>query len=170
MTIRRVKLTKNVHVKIVTSGYDDRFILNEVSYSAHVYTDNPLGFDCSFPDQRHVWNFLETCVGMDSDAALEAEQQAEINRYISGYITPLHWTSLSLTQVEAAAINAYLKVNDKQGRFNEDFLKSQRAFLEENPLSEDLLAIVKYQLAECDRMNTWQFGYPNGRVGAREND
>jgi len=166
MAIRRVKLTKYVQVKIVTSGYDDRWTSHDVSYSANVFTDSPLGFTCSFSDKRNVWSFLEECAGLDSEQAFELEQQAEVKRRISGWIDKRRWASRPLTRQEHAAITAYLKVNCNRGRYKAEFIEKQRAYLDENPLSDDLLAIVQYQLDECDRQNTWQWGHPNGRAAS----
>ena len=165
MAIRRVKLTKYVEVKIVTSGYADRWLTHDQVYSANVFTDNPLGFTCSFVDRRNVWDFLEECAGMDSEQAFKTEQMAEVKRRINGWITPHRWESYPLTSQEHAAIEAYLKVNcGRPDQYKAESLEKWQSFLDENPLPDDLLAIVQYQLAECDRMNTWQFGHPSGRA------
>jgi len=159
----KTSVTIQRRLTIVTSGYDDRFLASESTYTLRYSGVSGLPVEVHFHDERDTLSFLTDGLGVDSGAAYDIVNSAEITRRMSGYITPRHWqsTPVSVSDLESIKVLLDLRTPD---RFLPEYVEELRARLAARPVEGNLLAIVNYQLDECDRMNTWKWGAPNGRA------
>jgi hypothetical protein len=156
--MHEVHITKDVTFEIVTSGYDDRRLKNSVAYRVHVANE----FECSFSNVMDLHNFLEV-LGYSDDDAWAIIWGAKVHRRIAGWATPHRWLARVITGEERDSIGAYLILNTPaRNSYNKEYLTDIEA--RQVPLDDDLVAIIKWQLSECDRMNVFHWGHPNGQA------
>jgi len=160
-TRAQMDITKHVTVKIVTSGYDDRFVTTDAIFTVKIYTKTGQTVDCKFSSEDQLRRFLTDIRGFTYKNA--GRLPIKTVYMISGYLDNLHMQSRTITPHEVGIIHDYLVCRNPRGYKSESIAEKQK-FLDENPMHPDLLKIVQYQLSECDRLNTLHWGNPNGRV------
>lgn len=167
-SVLEVTIKEITWVKITTSGYADRWLKHDTYWLARCHNESRTReFDARFDDHRDLIDFLIAVQGMDIEHALAAIQSAEKQVGISGYKTPRQGMTVFLQVEDERSIDAYLKLRDPSSYKSEYVSKLERQ-LAEHPLSEDIAALVAYQLAECDRRNIAAWGHPNGKAAAQE--
>lgn len=160
-TKNEVEVTKSTRLQIVTSGYSDRFPLYDTTYRVKVWTENGQSVECSFGDKSKAIGFLVNLLEFSFEDAYEMTP-GDGDIWISGKTDRRTTSSRKLTVQQLRAVDLYLKVNHGHG-FRPEYADDARHQLAENPLEGDLLAIVLWQIAECDRKNIETWGHKNGQ-------
>lgn len=162
-TRTQMKIKKKVLLKIVTSGYDDRFLHSDVSIYVTLYTKSGQTVTCNFNSEDQMIRFLTDVRGFTYANACKLPITTSYS--ISGYLDSQehHFQSRIITRYELGLIQDYLTCRNPRG-YTFQYIAEKQTYLDHNPMHPDLLAIVQYQLSECDRLNTLRWGNPNGRV------
>lgn len=161
-----ITVTRSTRINIVTSGYSDRFIMQDATYRAEIYTDGGQSVSCSFDDRQKMISFLTNLIGLSFDDAYALiPEQSEY--WISGKTDRRTHSSRKLTRQQAGMIETYLKVHHGSG-LKPEYMEQYQKLLAENPLDPDVLAIVQWQITECDRKNVETWGHKNGHWAAVE--
>lgn len=163
-TLDDITVTRSTRINIVTSGYSDRFIMQDSTYTAKVYTEGGQSVSCSFDDRRKMIDFLTDLIGLSFDDAYALIPQ-EGEYWISGKTNQRTHSSRKLTRQQAGMIETYLKVHHSSG-LKPEYMEQYQNLLAESPLDPDTLAIVQWQISECDRKNIETWGHKNGHWAA----
>jgi hypothetical protein len=161
--------TVSIHrdITIVTSGYDDRFISTTSTYELKYKGTTGNMIEVHFHDERDALDFMQDGIGMEFGAAYDAvNKKAKTIRHIAGWITPRHWSSMPISYDDLSSIQTMLDLRTP-ARFYPEHIEKLQGRIEKHPIEGDLLAIVNYQLSECDRLNVWKWGSPNGQTEAK---
>lgn len=151
--------------RIITSGYADRYIKMEDVYALTMQGESGETATCRFESENDARNFL-LISGMDFDTAWDFCRNAERTVVMSGKIDHRQWSSITVTDQEIQSVNAYLILRGSGGSYRADFLDRRMEELQKNPIPDSLMAIVRGQVAGCDRKNTEMWGHKNGHQAA----
>ena len=135
------EIKKNATVKIVTSGYSDRFLRIELKF----FFGN-----AQFTSRNDLVSFMVDNMGKTWDDAWEMTN-VETEYFIYGYTSPRSSTVCKIENSDVAKLQSFLMKNKRN--------------VSELGFNESITAIMKWQLSECDRINTQHFGHPNGHEG-----
>ncbi len=157
---KRIKgqIKKIITYRITTSGYADRYIITD---SVYTYRRKDVHFKT---DRKGLVAFLTEMLDVEFDIAFDAVYECETEYRISGWINKEHWQSTNMSREEAAGIDAYLSLTTmRDGQYTQAAIKRWTNYLCENPLPENIRAIVDYQIEKCDRENEYFYGRKDGR-------
>lgn len=157
-----IRVQKHQTVKIVTSGYADRYLSKESVFTMTVESKTGETARCKFNSGNDARQFC-LVTGMEWDSAYAFVRDAKVTMAMAARLSPRRWASQSVTPDELYSVQAYLKLRNSDG-WKQEHIDRQLERLNNHPLSESLLAIVRGQLDECDRKNTEVWGHPNGRA------
>ncbi len=158
-----IRIEKCQTVKIVTSGYADRYLRNENIFTMTVEGETGETAECKFNSESNARTFC-VVAGMEWKAAYDFVRDAKVTIVMAAWTEPRRWASQSVTPDELYSVQAYLKLRNSDG-WKQEHIDKQLKRLNNHPLSESLLAIVTGQLDECDRKNVRMWGHPNGQAG-----
>lgn len=154
-------------IEIVTSGYSDRYVSCRTHYRITTYGERSAVIRTE--DRDNAVSYLENC-GIAFDTAYDMVRDAETIATISGWKTsgnsPCHIQKRINADTERS-IATYLAVNGYTGSYTAEAIDRMRAELAANPLSDEIMALVQWQIAECDRRNTAIYGYPDRNMAVQ---
>lgn len=161
------RIARYKKIEIVTSGYSDRYMSDQTHYRITTYGERSAVIRTE--DQANAVSYLENC-GVAFDTAYDMVRDAETITTISGW--KLSGNSPCCIQKRInedteRSIATYLAVNGYTGSYTAEALDRMRADLAASPLPDDVLELVQWQIAECDRKNTTIYGYLDRSMAVR---
>lgn len=158
--MKYTRIQKHTVVKIVTSGYSDRYLASDTTITISVAGVDGTTAKCQFQSNHDARDFLLT-MGMDFDTAWPIVNDAPTTMTMGARIDKHASRSMVITREEMRSVRALLILRNPIG-WKQTAVDERLNWLNSHPIPEALMAIVKGQLSECDRKNTEMWGHPNG--------
>jgi hypothetical protein len=161
------KITAITTIKIVTSGYYDRYIKQDTEYVVDFkMSDDGIPLEVKFDLKNKLHDFVFEFSGGTTEIDYDklviecTDMIAQINTitervtYISGNVNPSMSTTIKLSFDDYKSIDSYLHLyTGTPENYTSDHIAKCKNHLESNPLSPHLLAVVKNQITDCDERN-----------------
>jgi len=160
--MKYTKVQKHTTAKIVTSGYDDRYLKFDSTITISVIGADDRTAECQFQSNNDALGFL-FALGVDFDEAWSVVDGASVTKTMSARLPDNSYRSTNVTPNQMRSVQAFLAVRNPGGR-TQDSIDKNIEWLNSHPLPETLLQIVQAQISACDRLNTEMWGNPNGRA------
>lgn len=141
---------------IKTSGYSDRYLYTELKIH---------DAEATFRDAEAYAKYA-VAHGIESDyeTAWDEAYNAPATHQMYGKTSRTTSATVILSNDDRRSINAYLVIkHGKLSSYTVEAVEKFRAQLESHPLTGDLLEIVKWQVAQCDKSNIETWGNANGQ-------
>jgi hypothetical protein len=139
---------------IKTSGYSDRYLYRELKITDGTAT---------FRDAEAYAEYRAT-IGDNYETAWDRAYKAQKNHIMYGKTSPHTSEQITLSDNDLHSVEAYLKIHhSKQSSYTTEAWERWNQQITNHPLTGSLLAIVKWQISQCDRQNLENWGNVNGQ-------
>jgi len=155
-----MKISKSTRVRIVSSGYDDRFLRFDSTITV-AFARNNHSQEVQFADDETAITYLVGEYDYILDDAITAVMYAPVTMFFSGKYRNVIGTMTHCTRTisdgDLKSIQAALLLR-KQETYTKKAVIQARCQLEQHPLSGRLLKIYEWQMAECARKSKEAWG------------